>query len=91
MTNSNFTSQLKKFKELHPDAIFLMRKEDAYEIYNEDARKAAPVLGFTPQPAIGGLDYVLRFPVHHLDIALPRLVRAGFRIAIVEHPEDWQQ
>lgn len=91
MENINVKSQLEHFKQLYPDALFLMRSEDksTYSLYNEDARRAAPSLDITPQPMIGGLDYVVQFPQHALDTYLPKLVRDGFRICIVDHPEQF--
>ena len=86
---SNFKTVFDDFKEKYPDALILMREEDMYSLYNEDARRAAPALGITPQPIIGGLEYVVRFPHHALDTYLPRMVRAGFRICICDMPEEF--
>ena len=51
---SNFKAVFDDFKEKYPDALILMREEEMYSLYNEDARRAAPALGITPQPIIGG-------------------------------------
>ncbi len=79
------------FKKQHPDAILLFRVGDFYETFEEDARTASKVLGITlTKRANGKASYVdlAGFPYHALDTYLPKLVRAGYRVAIVEQLED---
>ena len=78
-------------KAKHPDAILLFRVGDFYETFGEDAIKAAGILGITlTRRANGAASYVelAGFPYHALDTYLPRLVRAGQRVAICEQLED---
>ncbi len=81
-------------KEKHPDSLLLFRVGDFYEAYSEDARTAADVLGITLTRRSGvPVDDEMRdmagFPHHALDSYLPRLVRAGKRVAICDSPEMW--
>jgi len=78
-------------KDKHPDAILLFRVGDFYETFSEDAIKAARILGITlTRRANGAASYVelAGFPYHALDTYLPKLVRAGQRVAICEQLED---
>ena len=78
-------------KSKHPDAILLFRVGDFYETFGEDAIKASGILGITlTRRANGAASYVelAGFPYHALDTYLPRLVRAGQRVAICEQLED---
>lgn len=78
-------------KAKHPDAILLFRVGDFYETFGEDAIKAAEILGITlTRRANGSASYVelAGFPYHALDTYLPKLVRAGQRVAICEQLED---
>lgn len=78
-----------KMKAQHPDAILLYRVGDFYETFGTDAIKASEVLGIVlTSRNNGGSDLELAgFPHHSLDVYLPRLVRAGFRVAICEQLE----
>ncbi len=83
--------QYNSFKQKHPDAILLFRVGDFYETFDQDARLTSRVLGITlTKRANGKASYVdlAGFPYHALDTYLPRLVRAGYRVAIVEQLED---
>lgn len=83
--------QYNTFKQKHPDAILLFRVGDFYETFDADARLTSKVLGITlTKRANGKASYVdlAGFPYHALDTYLPRLVRAGYRVAIVEQLED---
>ena len=83
--------QYNKIKGKHPDAILLFRVGDFYETFGEDAIKTAEILGITlTRRANGAASYVelAGFPYHALDTYLPRLVRAGQRVAICEQLED---
>src|SRR5512136_528594 len=78
-------------KTKHPDAILLFRVGDFYETFGEDAIKASDILGITlTRRANGPASFVelAGFPYHALDTYLPRLVRAGQRVAICEQLED---
>lgn len=78
-------------KTKHPDAILLFRVGDFYETFGEDAIKASEILGITlTRRANGSARFVelAGFPYHALDTYLPRLVRAGQRVAICEQLED---
>jgi DNA mismatch repair protein MutS len=78
-------------KAKHPDAVLLFRVGDFYETFGEDAIKASGILGITlTRRANGSATFVelAGFPYHALDTYLPKLVRAGQRIAICEQLED---
>ncbi len=83
--------QYNAVKSKHPDAILLFRVGDFYETFGEDAIKASEILGITlTRRANGSASFVelAGFPYHALDTYLPRLVRAGQRVAICEQLED---
>ena len=78
-------------KAVHPDAILLFRVGDFYETFGDDAIKASGILGITlTRRANGAATYVelAGFPYHAIDTYLPKLVRAGERVAICEQLED---
>lgn len=84
-------SQYAEMKKKHPDALLLFRVGDFYETFSEDAIAASEILGITlTRRANGKAAYVelAGFPHHALDTYLPRLVRAGRRVAICEQLED---
>lgn len=78
-----------KVKNKYPDAILLFRVGDFYETFGEDAITASKVLGIIlTKRNNGGSDIELAgFPHHSMDLYLPRLVKAGFRVAICEQLE----
>ena len=82
--------QYNQFKAKHPDAILLFRVGDFYETYGEDAVKSSKILGITLTRHGKGASQteLAGFPHHALDTYLPRLVRAGYRVAICEQLED---
>ena len=83
--------QYYSIKAKHPDAILLFRVGDFYETFGEDAIRASEILGITlTRRANGSATFVelAGFPYHALDTYLPRLVRAGQRVAICEQLED---
>ena len=83
--------QYASIKAKHPDAILLFRVGDFYETFGEDAVKAAEILGITlTRRANGSATFVelAGFPYHAIDTYLPKLVRAGQRVAICEQLED---
>ncbi|MBK7131522.1 MAG: DNA mismatch repair protein MutS [Bacteroidales bacterium] len=78
-------------KTKHPDAILLFRVGDFYETFGDDAIRTSEILGITlTRRANGSASFVelAGFPYHALDTYLPRLVRAGQRVAICEQLED---
>lgn len=76
----------KMLKEKHPDAIILFRCGDFYESYFDDAQKVADVTGTTLTKRSGKDEYYLTgFPHHALDTYLPKLIRAGYRVAICDY------
>ena len=78
-------------KAKHPDAILLFRVGDFYETFEDDAVKTAKILGITlTKRANGSASFVdlAGFPYHALETYLPKLVRAGQRVAICEQLED---
>lgn len=78
-----------KVKTKYPDAILLFRVGDFYETFGEDAIKASRVLGIvlTSRNNGGSNIELAGFPYHSMDLYLPRLVKAGFRVAICEQLE----
>ena len=83
--------QYAEMKQKHPDAILLFRVGDFYETFSDDAIVASEILGITlTRRANGVAQYVelAGFPHHALDSYLPKLVRAGKRVAICEQLED---
>lgn len=88
------TPMMKQFYELkakHPDAVMLFRCGDFYETYSEDAIVASEILGITLTKRANGQAKHIEmagFPFHALDTYLPKLVRAGKRVAICDQLED---
>jgi len=83
--------QYLSIKAKYPDALLLFRVGDFYETFSEDAIKTSQVLGIVlTKRANGAASYVelAGFPYHSLDIYLPKLVKAGHRVAICEQLED---
>ncbi len=83
--------QYNAIKAKHPDAILLFRVGDFYETFSVDAIKTSEILGITlTKRANGSAQFVelAGFPYHALDVYLPKLVRAGERVAICEQLED---
>ncbi len=93
---ADVTPMMKQFFDLkakHPDAILLFRCGDFYETYAEDAVEAADILGITLTKRNNGREAsaptaMAGFPYHALDTYLPKLVRAGRRVAICDQLED---
>ena len=83
--------QYLEMKQKHPDAVLLFRVGDFYETFSDDAITASEILGITlTRRANGSASSVelAGFPHHALDTYLPKLVRAGKRVAICEQLED---
>ena len=91
LTNTPLMQQYQEMKKKHPDAILLFRVGDFYEIFGKDAVTASEILGITLTRRANGKDNYIElagFPHHALDTYLPKLVRAGKRVAICEQLED---
>ena len=84
-----------KLKEKHPDALQLIRAGDSYRLYNEDAVRGAAILGLALKEHTEikekGFTDLLEFPNGQLDSYLPKLVRAGERVAICDLPAQEKQ
>ena len=89
--------QYNDLKQKHPDALLLFRCGDFYEIYKEDAVKASNILGITLTKHSKRMDEegkplkMAGFPYHALDTYLPKLIRAGERVAICDQLESPRQ
>lgn len=87
-----YSSIMKQWKELkgkHPDALLLFRIGDFYEMYKQDAKRGSEVLGITLTKMNGSKDFYLAgFPHQALDTYLPKLIRAGERVAICDQLES---
>ena len=89
---SKMIETFKMLKEKHSDALILFRVGDFYELYCEDAQKASEVLGVTLTKRSGENGYYLTgFPTHALDTYLPKLIRAGIRVAICDRIDKEQK
>ena len=89
---SGIQKQWNDLKSKHPDILLLFRTGDFYHMYNQDARKGAEILGITlTRRSQGDFKESAGFPYHALDIYLPRLIRAGERIAICDQLEAPKQ
>ena len=77
-----------EMKAKHPDSLLLFRMGDFYEAYGDDAKTASDVLGITltRRNAKDCTEQMAGFPHHALDTYLPKLVRAGQRVAICDEP-----
>jgi hypothetical protein len=90
---SPLVQQYLDLKKKHPDAILLFRCGDFYETYKDDAVKASKILGITLTKSNGRKDdegkplAMAGFPYHALDTYLPKLIRAGERVAICDQLE----
>jgi DNA mismatch repair protein MutS len=88
------TPLMKQYNEVkgkYPDAILLFRVGDFYETFGEDAIRASQILGITlTKRANGSASHIelAGFPHHSIDTYLPKLVRAGYRVAICDQLED---
>ena len=93
--NNEVTPMMKQFRDIkaqYPDAMLLFRCGDFYETYCEDAIKASKILAITlthrSSAGAGQATEMAGFPFHALDTYLPKLVRAGLRVAICDQLED---
>ncbi len=91
VTETPLMKQYMEMKQKHPDAVLLFHVGDFYETFSEDAITASEILGITLTKRANGYASEVElagFPHHALDTYLPRLVRAGKRVAICEQLED---
>lgn len=79
--------QYNELKAKHPNALLLFRCGDFYESYNEDAVTCSKVLGITLNVNTADKVKMAGFPYHALDVYLPKLIRAGQRVAICDQLE----
>ncbi len=90
-TETPLMKQYNSFKAKYPDAILLFRVGDFYETFSTDAKTAAGVLGITLTKRSNGKATEVElagFPYHALDTYLPKLVRAGYKVAVCDQLED---
>ena len=85
-TNSRLLAQYNALKEKYPDTKVLLRVGDFYETYQDDAKDLSKTLGIVLTKRNDGINMV-GFPYHALDTYLPKLIRAGYRVAINEKDE----
>lgn len=91
MVETPLMKQYNKIKARYPDALLLFRVGDFYETFGEDAVKASAVLGIVLTKRANGSGKHVElagFPHHSIDNYLPKLVRAGYRVAICDQLED---
>ncbi len=91
MSATPLMAQYEKIKRENPDTILLFRVGDFFETFSDDAKTASKVLGITLTRRSNGAagDVPLAgFPHHAIDTYLPKLVRAGYRVAVCEQVED---
>ncbi len=91
LTQTPLMTQYQEMKKKYPDAVLLFRVGDFYEIFGKDAVTASEILGITLTRRANGKEKYIElagFPHHALDTYLPKLVRAGQRVAICEQLED---
>lgn len=81
---SSILTQFQNMKVKYPDTLLLFRCGDFYESYMEDAADAAQILGITLTKRSGDSVQMAGFPYHALDTYLPKLIRAGKRVAICD-------
>lgn len=89
-TSASFLKQFDEIKSKHPDVIVIMRKDDSYEIYKSDAKKAAEAthLPVTKQEIEGKEIDTVSFSHTMLDVHLPNIIRTGHRVAVCDQLED---
>lgn len=89
--NTPLMKQYVQFKAQYPQAVLLMRVGDFYEAYGEDAVTASKVLGIVLTKRSNGVPTSVElcgFPHHAMDTYLPKLVRAGYKVAVCDQLED---
>lgn len=86
-TESPMMKQYHELKAKHPDAVLLFRCGDFYETYEQDAEDISKILGITLTRRTNDYVSMAGFPYHALDAYLPKLIRAGKRVAICDQIE----
>lgn len=84
----SLSERYRKLKVKHPDAIFFFRDKDTYVTYFDDAENVSKILGI---PLTGKETKTASFPHCELDTCLPKLIRAGKRVAICEQMKQQKQ
>ena len=87
MNTKSHKDQYEFLKSKHPNRILLFRCGDFYESYFDDAKKVSEILGITLTRRMGESMNMTGFPYHALDTYLPKLIRAGLRVAICDELE----
>lgn len=91
ITETPLMKQYQEMKQKYPDAVLLFRVGDFYETFEDDAEICSEILGITLTHRMNGANACVRlagFPFHTIDTFLPKLVRAGKRVAFCEQLED---
>lgn len=86
---TDITKYIERIREKHPDTVILFRRDNCYTMLGQDAHIARSCLGLPVNPmTVIGIDCIVSasFPLSELDSQLPKLVRAGFRVAICDLP-----
>lgn len=86
---TNIIQYLQDVRSKHPDAVFLFRRVDVYTMIGKDAYIGRSVFGLPVEPCTiicGAAVETANFQVYELDTYLPKLIRAGFRVAICDLP-----
>ena len=85
----DITKYIERIREKHPDTVIIFRRDNCYIMLGQDAHIARSRLGLPVNPiTVIGIDCFVSasFPLSELDLQLPKLVRAGFRVAICDLP-----
>ena len=78
-----------ELKQAHPDRLILIRRNDIYEAREDDARIVSKILGITlSRHTTGQRQFFCCFPYHALDTYLPKLIRAGHKVAICDQLDE---
>lgn len=88
---STILEQYRELKKKHPESLLLFRCGDFYETYDADASVASAILGITLTKNAKNNINMAGFPYHALDTYLPKLIRAGKRVAICDQIEECQE
>lgn len=90
---TDITKNIQRIREKHPDMVILFRRDNCYTLLGQDAHTARSILRLPVNPmTVIGIDSFVSasFPLSELDLQLPKLVRAGFRVAICDLPNVQQ-
>ena len=84
----DYKAMYEEFKAKYQSALVIFRKNGCYIMVGEDAEVASKVLGIPEQPAIGMFQKQVEFSAKDLDVYLPKLVRDGHKIAILDYERE---